>query len=136
MTYPPAQDPYGQSPYGGQQQNPYAGQSPYGGPPSYGAPQAYPQQEESKTLPIVALVFGVLGFFGCVCVGPIVAAVCGWLGYSKSNVANNKGLALAGFILGVVQLVYYLIYILLYLVLGVALFSAAHSGGSGSYSGS
>lgn len=132
MTYPPAQDPYGQSPYGGEQQHPYLGQSPYGGQPSHIAPQAFPQQEEPKTLPVVALVFGVLGFFGCVGVGPIVAAVCGWLGYSKSNLASNKGLALAGFILGVVQLAYYLIYILAYLALGAALFGAVHSGSQGS----
>jgi hypothetical protein len=87
--------------------------------PGYGAPNP----TSANALGIVSLVLGILSiplgccsFFGLIM--PIPAIVCGVLGIRKASQgqANNKGLAIAGLICGIVGLIISLTFITLYLV--------------------
>ena len=102
QPYGQQQQPYGQQPYG-QQQQPYP-QQPYGQQP-YG-------QQPSNGLGIAALVAGILALLGCAIpfVGlfpGIAALVLGILGRNraKSGAATNGGMALAGIIMGAINIV-------------------------------
>jgi hypothetical protein len=144
-TQPQYADPYAQ-PVSGAQAFPVSGPNPYpvsGG--SYGQPQppayhAYPpvgyqvpgyglgpNPTSANALGIVSLVLGILSiplaccsFFGLV--APIPAIICGILGIRKANQgqANNKGLAIAGLICGIVGLIISLSFVTLTLVGAIA----------------
>ncbi|EFV12616.1 hypothetical protein [Segniliparus rugosus] len=79
MTYPPGQNPYGQSPYGGQNphsgMSPYGAQSPYGGQPQlspYGAQPTYggvgfpaPAPTGSPGLAMASMICGIAVWVLC-----------------------------------------------------------------------
>ncbi len=86
--------------------------------PGYPAAPSAPQNGFGT----VALVMGILQFL---CLGPlgsILAIVFGWLGMSraKQGLATNKGVAKAGFILGIVGLVLGLLSLIVLAILGAA----------------
>ena len=100
---PPAPPAYGQppSPYGAPNQ--YGAPSPYG----YGVPYGYASPTATTdALAIVALILGILGFATCPLVG-IAAVVLGHLSRKRIRESNGAysgdGLALAGLVLGWIQ---------------------------------
>lgn len=79
-------------------------------------PYASTEPEGSKTLSIVSLVLGIVGFLisCCCCIGvpfDIAAIVTGII--SKKKNAPGGGMALAGIILGAIALVIYLITVII-----------------------
>lgn len=108
MTEPPPPPPppeYGQGgqPYG----QPY-GQQPYGqAPGQYDQPWGQPQQSSSKA--VVALVLGIVGLFFCQLLVGIAALVVGRNAVREIDASGGRlggrGMATAGWILGLVDLV-------------------------------
>ncbi|HET8602922.1 MAG TPA: DUF4190 domain-containing protein [Marmoricola sp.] len=98
MSQPPPPPPppeYGQ-PYG-------QGGEPYGpGQPVYGQPQ-------SSTKAIVALVLGILGLVGCGIIAGIPALIVGRSAVKEIDASGGRiggrGMATAGWVLGVVEIV-------------------------------
>jgi hypothetical protein len=128
---PPAPPPYGQNPYLQQPQQPYGAPqfSGYGAPvPGYSYAQSHGRATTSMVLGIVALV-GILATPFCCITLP--AMFCGpfaiWTGASAKRqidqfpgAYNNRGQAVAGFILGIVATVLaVLIIIAIVLFIGV-----------------
>lgn len=125
----PQQPPYGQNPY---LQQPYP-QQPYGAPPfsGYGAPvpgytyaQSHGRATTSMVLGIVALVGIVATPFCCI---TLPAMFCGpfaiWTGFTAKRdidrnptAYNNRGQAVAGFIMGIVASVLAVLIILVILL--------------------
>ena len=102
-TYPGQPDPSnagGQPPYGG-------GQPSYPGQPGYGASYGgmSPNPTEKNWMGITALVLGILSV--CCGVLTILAIVFGVLGIQAANdgQADNKGLSIAGVVLGVICII-------------------------------
>ncbi|MCF8527611.1 MAG: DUF4190 domain-containing protein [Candidatus Nanopelagicales bacterium] len=76
-----------------------------------------------------ALVLGILGIIGCIpIIGGILAIIFGKIGMTKADqgLANNRGSAKAGFVLGIIGLALGVIGVIFYVVL----FAAAASSGS------
>ena len=62
---------------------------------------------------IAALVLGIIGVLGCCSfILPVLAIIFGWLGMQRAQagLATNKGMAMAGLILGIVGVVISVIY--------------------------
>jgi len=79
---------------------------------------------------VAALVLGILGI-ACVLpvIGSIIAIVLGKMGMTKAEqgLANNGGMAKAGFILGIVGLVLGVLVFLIYIIAFAAAFTASPS---------
>ncbi|WP_446665872.1 DUF4190 domain-containing protein [Flexivirga sp. B27] len=107
----PQQAPYGQqpgygpAPYGQQQygQQPY-GQQPYG---AYGTPYAGYQPTPTNGLAIASLITSIAGIFVLCGLSGIVAVVLGILGLNKSREIGGigRGQAIAGIVIGAIQVV-------------------------------
>jgi len=117
--YPPETAPPGASPY--------ASPSPYGAPgyPGYAVPSG------SNAKAIAALVCGILSIPLC-CLGIVPGAVAIFLGWTaKAEIdrgeapANARGMALAGFICGIIGTAIWVAY-LLFWVLSLALSSSSN----------
>jgi|GEM_PF-663324 len=111
-----------------------ASPSPYGGPPAGGfgpgqfpAPPPLPRQ--THTMAIVSLVAGIVSWFMCPFIGGIVALICGFM--ARKDIAKDKtkwdgdSLALAGMIVGGLNVIGYLLVGILYLLMFVGAFSLA-----------
>ncbi|MFI6640104.1 DUF4190 domain-containing protein [Streptomyces sp. NPDC050504] len=106
--YPPY--PYGAAPHSPYGHPPY-GHSPYGHPP-----MPYPAQAPRNGMGVTALVLGITGsvlgilviFFWLSWIPALLAVVFGFIGLSqaKKGLATNRGMALAGTILGGVGLLF------------------------------
>lgn len=97
------QQGYPQSGYGQQPYPPYGQQMPYGAP---GTPYAAYQPKPTNGLAIAALVTSLAGFVFCFVAG-IVAIVLGVLGMNKAKEigGTGRGMAIAGTVIGSVQVV-------------------------------
>jgi hypothetical protein len=76
----------------------YASPSPYGGQPG---------RQTQNGLGVAALVLSILGIVGCIpFIGGVLGIVFGILGMKNADkgIANNKGMAKAGLIIGIVGL--------------------------------
>ena len=111
--YPPQPPQWGAPPPGYGQQ-PWA-QSPYGGTP-------YGQRPPKKNgIGVAALVLGVLsilgGFFVAGAVLGIVAIILGVVGMQRANrgEADNKGMAVAGLITGIIGVIISALFLVLYI---------------------
>jgi Domain of unknown function (DUF4190) len=83
----------------------------------YMSPQMY--QGQNQTLPIVSMVLGILSIVTC-CYGfpfGIAAAITGYIGMNNANnnpmIYGGRGFAIAGLVMGIINLVFTLIIILL-----------------------
>ena len=107
----PVGQPYGSTPFPGQEQqygNQQSGAQPYGAQP-YGTPPAGPKR---NGLGVAALVLGVLAVLTCwtVVIGfvlGVLAIIFGVVGRgrAKRGEADNRGIATAGLVLGIVGIV-------------------------------
>jgi hypothetical protein len=103
---------YGQNPYGGSQygQNQYAqpayGQSQYGQPYPGPYAQSYPPTRPVSGLAVAALVCGIVGFFTAG-IASIPAVICGHMAWreTSSGTHSGHGMAIAGLVLGYLQIV-------------------------------
>ncbi|HNP58148.1 MAG TPA: DUF4190 domain-containing protein [Gordonia sp. (in: high G+C Gram-positive bacteria)] len=90
---------------------------------AYGYP-AYPvQSSQSDPLAIAALIFGILGFVCCL-PGP-VGLILGIISWRKSNAdplsgGSNRGMAIAGTILGGISTAIIVVYLVFVVVVGIA----------------
>ena len=83
---------------------------------------------------IVSLVFGILGWICLPGIGAIVAVICGHMARSEirrvpPGTIDGDGMALAGLILGWVQIAITILIIaivILFVVIGAAAYSGAH----------
>ena len=104
MTYPGPDDQqppqYGQpAPY----QQPY----PSAPPPGYGG---YPQPGRSNGFAIAALVCGLVGLFLFGVVLGVLALIFGIIGLRRANAgASGRGMAIAGIVLGVIDIIVYIV---------------------------
>ena len=73
---------------------PYGGQANYGGPP-----QVYSGPRDENTPAIVGFVFSIISLLGCLVLAP-VGALISYFGLKKEN---NRGLAIAGLVIGLIQ---------------------------------
>jgi hypothetical protein len=95
-------------------------------PQNYGMQGQNPNfvQGQNQTLPTISLITGIIGFLTICCWGAvpfgIVAIITGYLGYTNSNSNPNqyggKGLAIAGMILGAVELMIMVLIVLFSLI--------------------
>jgi len=119
----PQQPPYGQPPvygtpqqpgYGAPQQPAYgAPQQPYGQQPAYGAPQQpYGQPgaygPSTDGISIAALVTGLLGM----AIVPLILGFIG-LGRTKKNGTKGRGFAIAGIVLGALEIIGWILFVVL-----------------------
>lgn len=110
----------GQGGYGAYQEDPNA----YGGADLYGASgPAAPGSTEKNTLGVVSLVSGIIGFL--VWIVGIVAIITGFMSLKavKNGQANNKGIGIAGLVLGFITTIGGLIstiLIIIFLIGGLA----------------
>ncbi|HWU75498.1 MAG TPA: DUF4190 domain-containing protein [Rhodanobacter sp.] len=92
---------------------------------------SYQPAATSSSLAVVSMVFGILAWCVLPFVGAIVAIVCGHLARSEIRRApsgtriEGDGMALAGLILGYVQMIFWAL--LLLLVIAVVFFGVAFS---------
>jgi hypothetical protein len=87
------------------------------GPPQYGQPQ-YGSPGKTESTAIASLVLGIVGLVGCIFVAPILAIV--FSNQAKNKIRQNpslqgQGMATAGFVLGIVGLVFDVGYLLIIL---------------------
>jgi len=81
---------------------------PEGGMPPPGYPQQYRQTAPMDGLAIASLVAGIVGWFFCPIIGPVLAVIFGYM--ARNNIKESNGtlggdsFATAGIILGFVQL--------------------------------
>ncbi len=82
--------------------------------PGGGAPQ--------NGMGVAALVLGIVAFFCLPLIGGILAVVFGKIGMSRADqgLATNRGIAKAGFILGIVHLALCAFYVLSVIVIWIA----------------
>lgn len=94
---------YGQQPYGQQPYAPYGQKPPYGAP---GTPYAGYRPKPTNGLAIASLITSIAGFVFCF-IGGIAAIVLGILGLNKAKELDGagRGLAIAGTVIGAVQVV-------------------------------
>lgn len=118
-----SQPPYGQQAYPGYGVQP----SPYGyyAPPVYAPSFSAPTTSSSA---IVSLVCGIASWFVLPFIGAIVAVVFGHIARNEIRRSNGaligNGLAIAGLILGYVQIAFWIFAGIILLIVLVALFSA------------
>ncbi|WP_294649719.1 DUF4190 domain-containing protein [uncultured Rothia sp.] len=95
-----------QAPQYGQQAPQYGQQAPYGQPVP--TPEQQAQAKKAKTLSIVSLVSGIVGLFIFGYILGVVAIVTGRLAMNNPEL-KNRGMAIAGTILGVVGILLMLV---------------------------
>lgn len=121
---PPGGGGFGAPPGGG-----FPSGGPYGPPPGGFGYTPPPPPKQMHTMAIVSLVAGLLSWFLCPLLGGIVAIVTGMMGRKDIRAEPQRwdgdGLALAGIILGGVNLAIYLFVIVLYVLILVGAMSAA-----------
>ncbi|MDQ2784780.1 MAG: DUF4190 domain-containing protein [Chloroflexota bacterium] len=115
-TPPPGeQQPYAPPPYGYQQ--PYA-------PPQYGY-QPVLVAAPSSGAATASLIFGILSYVFLPVIGAIVAVICGHVAIGQIRTSGNrvggKGMAIAGLILGYLQIVGVVLFVIFVVILGVAI---------------
>ncbi|MEN6572687.1 MAG: DUF4190 domain-containing protein [Anaerolineaceae bacterium] len=97
-------------------------------PESNMVPNPVPMLKKDSTLAIISLVSGLLGWTVLPVIGAIAAVVTGHLAKKEIRESNNTlsgdGMALAGLILGYVQIGILVLGILCLLVFGAAVFPA------------
>ncbi len=126
---PPAPGGFGAPPPQGAFGAPPGALAPFGGPPGGFAPPPNMTGSGSLSTPPLAIVSLVAGIFFCIPFSALIAVICGFL--ARSAIAKEPdrytggGLALAGIILGFVQMLGVALYVLLVFVLGIA-GAAAH----------
>lgn len=100
-------------------------------PESNMVPSQTPMMKKDSTLAIISLVSGLLGWSLLPVIGAIAAVVTGHLAKKEIRESNNTlsgdGMALAGLILGYVQIGALVLGILCLLVFGAALFPVIRS---------
>ena len=79
-------------------------------PPQYppqGGPQYQPAAAPQNGMGTAALVMGILQFFCLGIIGSILAIIFGKIGMDRADqgLANNRGVAKAGFVLGIIGVV-------------------------------
>lgn len=93
------------------------------GPPPPGMPApgggAYPAQQMQNGMGTAALVMGILQFFCLGIIGSILAIVFGKIGMERADqgLADNRGVAKAGFVLGVIGVVLFAIGLVIGIIL-------------------
>lgn len=95
-------------------------------------PQGQPAAPQNG-LGTAALVLGILGVIGCLpYIGSILGIVFGKMGMTKADqgLANNRGAAKAGFILGIIGLILAVIGTIIYIVVIAAAVSTGVSTGN------
>ena len=88
------------------------------------------KQPESNDLAIASLVLGILSLTGMGALTGIPAVITGWMGMKNPH---NKGMALAGFITGIISIIGTILIILFFvllMLLGVFAAAAAETGES------
>jgi hypothetical protein len=90
---------------------------------------------EKKTLAIISLITGILGFLGAICVAGglpgIAAIICGVL--SKKKMEGGTGMSTAGIILGALGILGSIIALIVFIVSGNAFFEGFWEGFNDSY---
>lgn len=131
MTAPYAPPPGGQQPY---VPPPQDGQQMYA-PPSYGyqqpyAPPPYGYQPILVAAPTsgaatASLIFGILSYIFLPVIGAIVAVICGHVALGQIRASGDhvggKGMAIAGLVLGYLQVVGIALFIVFVVLLGAAI---------------
>ena len=101
-----SQPPFNQDPQFSQQAPQYGQQAPYGQPVP--TPEQQAQAKKAQTLSIVSLVSGIVGLFIFGYILGVVAIVTGRLAMNNPEL-KNRGMAIAGTILGVVGILLMLV---------------------------
>ena len=97
-----SENPNNPQPRFNQQTPQYGQQAPYGAPVQ--TPEQQAQAKKAKTLSIVSLVSGIVSFFVLGYILGAVAIVTGRLAMNNPEL-KNRGMAIAGTILGVVSII-------------------------------
>ncbi len=103
---------------------PPQGPPPPVGPPPSGMPGpgagAYPAQPMQNGMGTAALIMGILQFFCLGVIGSILAIVFGKIGMDKADqgLADNRGVAKAGFVLGIIGVVLFALGLIILLIAG------------------
>lgn len=100
------QPQFNQDPQFSQQAPQYGQQAPYGQPVL--TPEQEAQAKKAKTLSIVSLVSGIVGLFIFGYILGVVAIVTGRLAMNNPEL-KNRGMAIAGTVLGIVGIVLMLV---------------------------
>lgn len=100
------QPQFNQAPQYNQQAPQYGQQAPYGQPVL--TPEQEAQAKKAKTLSIVSLVSGIVGLFIFGYILGVVAIVTGRLAMNNPEL-KNRGMAIAGTVLGIVGIVLMLV---------------------------
>lgn len=108
----------------------------FGAPPPGGFGPGYfpppPPIRQVHTLAIIALVLGIVSWFMCPFIGGIAALICGQMARSAIRAEPNRWdgapLAIAGMIVGGINVGIYLLFGLFYLLMFVGIFGAAALG--------
>jgi hypothetical protein len=96
------------------------------GPAGAGQPGFSPQgqNEQPSGMAVASLVCGILGFVFCPLIGSILALIFGYIARSEIDKSGgrigNRGLAIAGIVLGWVGLVIIGLFILLLVILAIS----------------
>ncbi|MEI6621450.1 MAG: DUF4190 domain-containing protein [Actinomycetes bacterium] len=95
------------------------------GPPPPGMP-AYGQPFGAKksSMPVVALVFGILGFIQCIpLIGGVIAIITGVMGRKRARAAGQSPtMATVGLVLGILGLIISVILTIVFIASGFAIF--------------
>jgi hypothetical protein len=95
--------------------------------PTYVSPSPYggqPVRQPQNGLGVAALVLSILGIVGCIpIIGGVLGIVFGILGMKNADrgIANNKGMAKAGLIIGIVGLALWVLVGIVWLVVVLVL---------------
>lgn len=92
-------------------------------------PTAY--RSSNSTLAVVSLIFGIVTWIALPVIGAIVAVICGHMARAEirrapDNSIDGDGLAVAGLVLGYVQLAFAVVGLTLFLLVVFGLTMAAH----------
>lgn len=90
-------------------------------PPSAPPPPGSPGGTSENAAGVTALVTGLVGIFLCPLVFSIIAIVFGRKGLAAADrgTADNRGLAQAGYILGIVGIVLFVLYVAIGVAIGI-----------------
>lgn len=122
---PDGQQPYAPPPPNGQQvyAPPYGYQQPYA-PPQYGY-QPVLIAAPSSGAATASLIFGILSYIFLPVIGAIVAVICGHVAIGQIRASGDrvggKGMAIAGLVLGYLQIAGVVLFIVFVVILGAAI---------------
>ncbi len=120
MTAPYASPPDGQQPYASPA---YGYQQPYASP-QYGY-QPVLVAAPSSGAATASLIFGILSYVFLPVIGAIVAVICGHVALGQIRASGDrvggKGMAIAGLVLGYLQIVGFVLIIVFVVILGAAI---------------